>query len=470
MQIAQQALTVLNKKSVFYFLLAVLLAETFFLFGYNIHYISGDQYTYMNYVKGFQQGRYTYWYFLPQYVPDTFRNPGYPLFLYACSLISESVIFIKMVQLALFSAAIYLMLRISDKYEQPLAVKNLFLFFVILNFVILPYPAFIYPEALMLFLITLIVYFETCIPSDGWKKTIGLALLYGFCFQVRPVIVFIPILRFLLFLFYYKKLSLAKNSVFLLLFVITLLPYGFWNLKHHHQFKITPLEGGAGALYLGYWSPKMVNYATGRYWKNATYKDALINFATDEETSRNIPVFNREWDSIEQLCNKYLTNQDSANLIIMKQHPELFATYNATYTTEREQLLKTIAVNHYLSDFGYSVKLKCYTFFRLWYTGLSLNQYTLMNRFELTRTIIAFIATSATLLLFIGYFLICLIKRRKILAIIWLPLFFCLYFDIFHLPFVIQSRYTIPVRFLYLFSLSFMIYQIHFDKTFKHES
>ncbi|MFN8238756.1 MAG: hypothetical protein U0T77_11355 [Chitinophagales bacterium] len=42
----------------------------------------------------------------------------------------------------------------------------------------------------------------------------------------------------------------------------------------------------------------------------------------------------------------------------MKQHPELFATYNATYTNEREQLLKTIAVNHYLSDFGYSVKLK----------------------------------------------------------------------------------------------------------------
>ncbi|MFN8238757.1 MAG: hypothetical protein U0T77_11360 [Chitinophagales bacterium] len=32
-------------------------------------------------------------------------------------------------------------------------------------------------------------------------------------------------------------------------------------------------------------SPKMVNYAAGRYWKNATYKDAFINFATDEETT-----------------------------------------------------------------------------------------------------------------------------------------------------------------------------------------
>ena len=462
--------TVLYKKSTFLFLCTMLCLVTIVVFVLNLHQAANDQYTYINYVKGLQQGRYTCWYFLKEYIPDTFRNPGYPFFLYTISFISESIFTIKIVQLLLLFISLILMFKIIDQYEHGWVVKNLFMLLTMFNVIILAYPTLIFPEILMLFLITLIVYLELCYNPNAWWHVLLMVVLYGYCFQVRPIILFIPFIRCGYYLWKRSKLPLLKNMSFIVLFLATLLPYGMWNLKQHGQFKITPLEGGGGAMHAGYWSPKMVGYSANRYWINTMNRDVFVNFATDDESKHNVQLYNNEWDSIDALCHQYLTPSDSSFLLKMNEHKELFPTYNARYTIEREKILNKLAVRHYMNDLYYTIKLKCYTFFRLWYTGLSLNQYTLMNRFELTRTIIAFIATSTTLLLFIGYFFICLIKRRKILAIIWLPLFFCLYFDIFHLPFVIQSRYTIPVRFLYLFSLSFMIYQIHFDKTFKHES
>lgn len=469
MQLQQSVVNVLEKRSTFYLLLSLSGLVLVTLFVLNLHTISGDQHTYMNYVKGIQQGRYTYWYFLDEYIPDTFRNPGYPLFLYLLSVINESILFVKFVQLLLMICSIYLMLKIIESYSDSLVLKNLFLFLLSFNFVILYYPALIYPEVLMLFLVTLILYIEITLKENSWKKTILLALLYGFCFQVRPVIIFIPFIRTFYFLFRQKELSLQKNATFIILFILTLLPYGFWNLKHHQVFKITPLEGGGGAMYLGYWSPKMVNHVVDRYWKNTTYKDLMINFANEEETQENVKLFNREWDSIESVCSSYLSEKDTILIDKMKEYPGLFITHNTEYTLAREKILKELAVKHYLNDIAYSMKLKVYTFFRLWYTGLSLNKYSLQNNVELTKMTISFVTTFTTLLLFVFYFVYCLFKRREILNKIIVPLLLCLYFTIFHLPFVIQSRYTTPVKLLFLFSICYMIYQIHFTNKKEYE-
>lgn len=191
---------------------------------------------------------------------DTFRNPGYPIFLYILSFITESVLFIKIVQLLLLFLTIYLMIKIIERYDTGYILKNIFLFLLLFNFIIVQYPAYIFPETLMLLLITLIVYLELDTKNNSWKKTLLLALLYGYTFQVRPVIIFLPILHFLYYLYQSKENNSVKNVSFLVIFIVTLLPYGFWNLKHHKQFKITPIEGGAGAMYLGYWSPKMINH------------------------------------------------------------------------------------------------------------------------------------------------------------------------------------------------------------------
>ena len=461
---------ILSKKKTFYILLFIVGLFSLFFFYVAIDTISGDHYTYLYFVKGLHQGRYTYWYFLKDYIPDTFRNPGFPFFLYLLSCIDDSVLFIKIVQLGLLFFTIFLMLKIIEQYDNSLILKNLFLIFIGIHFVVLTYPAFIYPESLMLFLITLIVYVEIVFKENSWKKYIFLALLYGYCFQVRPVVLFIPLIRFLYYLYQYKKVSVVKNLVFIVIFTLTVLPYGFWNLKHHQQFKATPIEGGAGAMYLGYWSPKLINYRQEKYWRNVMYKDILFNFSDIKEVPHNVHLFNNEMDSIDRICAKYLTKKDSANLMIMKNYPNLFVTLNANYTNEREKILKNLAFRHYLNDWKYTIKLKAYTFFRLWYTSLSLEEKDKQTLSSQMPMITAFIGTGTTLLLFISYFLFCVWKRRDIIYMLALPLLFCLYFDIFHVPFVIQSRYTIPVRMLFLFSLAFMIYKIHFSKNTANES
>lgn len=469
MQILQTASNILNKKSTFYFLLCIVGFITLLFFYINIDTLSGDHFTYLYYIKGMHQGRYSYWYFLKDYLPDTFRNPGFPVLLYLLSFLNDSILFIKIIQLLILGLTIFFTLKIIERYENSLVLKNIFLTLVAINFVVLPYPAFIYPETIMMFLISVIVYIEISFEENTWKKYIVLALLYGYCFQVRPVIVFIPVIRFLFFAFQYKKVAVFKNLTFLFIFVGTLLPYGFWNLKHHKQFKITPIEGGAGAMYLGYWSPKLINYKEEKYWRNVMYKDVFFNFADIKDVPHNVNLFNNEMDSVDKICAKYITQKDSANMLIMKNYPHLFVTLNTQYTDEREKILKSLAVKHYLRDWQYTIKLKAYTFFRLWYTSLTLEETHKQTLLTLLPTITAFVTTFTTLLLFIFYFSYCLFKRRDIIYTLILPLLLCLYFDIFHVPFVIQSRYTIPVRMLYLFSLAFMIYKIHFSKKILNE-
>lgn len=78
--------------------------------------------------------------------------------------------------------------------------------------------------------------------------------------------------------------------------------------------------------------------------------------------------------------------------------------------------------------------------------------------------LLAFLTTFTTLLLFIGYFLYALFRRRDLLLNMMIPLFWCAYFAAIHVPFAIQSRYTIPVRFLYLFVLVYLMYHVHSKK------
>lgn len=461
MQFLQKAIDILNKKGTYYFFTTLVVLLSLILWFINRNVPSGDHYTYLYYIKGFEEGRYSYWYFLKDYIPDTFRNPGFPLFLYGLSFISKSVVFIQFIQWILLMVALYLMLRIIEYYDNSFFLKNLFLILVLFNFVTLSYTAFIFPENLVLFVVTFILFIELKWPSS-WKKTIVLVLLYGFCFQLRPIILFIPFIRFGYYLLNQRKERFAFTFTFIFIFILTLLPYAFWNKKHHDVFKITPLEGGGGVMYLSYWSPKMLNNVETRYWRNVMYEDILFNFVEKKEIAQNIKLFNQEFDSIDQICSKYLTARDSIQILEMKKHPELFITYNSKYTIVREDLLKKLAVKHFLSDLSYTIPLKVYTFFRLWFTGLAAHQLEQNDVSKLVPSLILFVTTFITLILFLVYFLWALVKDRKSLLILIIPLFWCVYFAGIHVPFAIQSRYTIPVRFFYLFILAFLMYQFHF--------
>lgn len=464
MQLTQWLLNLLNNKKAYYTFVAFTILSTCALFYINLRITTNDEAMYINYAKGLHVGRYSYWYFLKDYVPDTFRNPGFPFFIYILSFITTSPAFIKIVQLILFFLALYLMMKLLNRYDKQYILKNIFLLFLNANFVILAYPGYVFPETLMILLITLIVYIEIIYKEETWKKVLVLCLLYAISFQVRPIVLFLPFFRFFYFLVYAKKTTFLKNVTFIFLFILSLMPYAAWNYKHHHQLKITPLEGGGGVMYLGYWSPKMVGYREDKYWLNVTPKDAFINFSDETDRDKNVEMFLQEWDSIEQLCKPYFTMKDSIHLSKMKENRALFVTLNGKYTTEREKILKKLAFKHYLEDWQYTLKLKTYSFFRLWYTGIPEKALTKFSLSYSMPLILAFLGAFISLCLFLVYFLYCLIKRRDILVDLAFPLLLCLYFVTLHLPFGIQSRYTIPVRILYLFAISIMIFKIHFNK------
>jgi hypothetical protein len=265
--------------------------SSFVLFFLNINNIVGDEYMYIYCAKALHQGKYTHWIIIDEYIPDTFRNPGYALFIYLLQFISESTMLIKATQLILLFISIYLFLKIINYYNKDLVLKNIFLLLLNINFVILAYPGYIFPETLMIFLITLIFYIELTWKDDSWKKTLLLVILYSYTFQVRPVILFIPFIRFAYLIYKYKALNIEKNIVFIVLFIASMLPYGYWNYKTHGVFKVTPLEGGAGVIYLGYWSPKMVDYKEKNYWYNTSPKDAFVNFSDEKESLVNRKIY-----------------------------------------------------------------------------------------------------------------------------------------------------------------------------------
>lgn len=462
MQLKNNIISFLKDKRTFYGLLFLTIGAILVLFSLNITSLVGDEYMYVFIAKALHQGKYTHWIIIDEYIPDTFRNPGYAFFIYLIQFISEWVILIKIVQVGLLLLSIYLFLGIIDYYNKSIHLKNIFLLLLNINFVILAYPGYVFPETMMTFLITLIINIELTWKENTWKKTLLLVILYSYAFQVRPVILFIPFIRFFYLIYKNKMHNIAHNLVFVILFIVSMLPYGYWNFKTHGVFKVTSLEGGAGVMYLGYWSPKMVDFTETNYWRNATPKDVLINFSNEKESLENRIKFNQEWDSITNVCNKYLTKKDLDHLAFMKKNDHLFVTYNGKYTTEREKILKKVAVHHLLNDWQYTIKLKAYTFFRLWYTGLNVNDLNSNDKLNKYSSILAFLTTFSTLLLSISYFIYCLFKRRDILITLALPIALCLYFDVLHLPFAIQSRYTICVRMFYLFILAYMIYELHF--------
>ena len=150
----------------------------------------------------------------------------------------------------------------------------------------------VFPEILMFFLITLLVYLDLNLPKQKISSYIFLGLLYGVIFQIRPVILFYPFIKFAMDVFFREKsFPLAKNMLLIVVFISTMMPYGYWNYKTHGIFNVTSLEGGGGVMHLSYWGFKMPNHLEMRYWRNIVEED-LISFTPKEDVDKNINAFN----------------------------------------------------------------------------------------------------------------------------------------------------------------------------------
>ena len=424
------------------------------------HEITGDHYTYLGYVEGLSRGRYSYWYFFPDYIPDTLRNPGYPVFLYALSLISKSVALIQLVQLALYLSAVWLVVRTLKRFAPDptngRVAAAVFLLLLLPNVQMAYYAAVVFPEILTTFLVT--AYFAVVVFTvpGNWSRAIALGLLTGALFQSRPVFLFFPLVQVgLEWLLRRGQFRVGVALLQLAVYGFTMVPYALWNQRHHGQFKITSLEGGAGVMQTGFWGFRMPGYKEMRTFGN-TMGNEPIKFVEPAAVPGYIAQFNREWDEIDRQLLPHQTRQDSLYLTRMRHdYPLLIATRSAPLTKAREALMLRSTLQHIAAEPGYYLKTRIYTFFRLFITGVQLTELAKAHSpAALLKVLYPFLVSAFTFLLALVLVPLALWRRRVGGFAFWLALLLTLYFGAIHVPFSIQARYTTPIRLLFIYSIA----------------
>lgn len=461
----------LGSARLFAVLLVLNLLATVAIVAVGLHSTTPDDgNTWLGLADGLRHGRYSFWYFLPDYVPDTFRNPGYPLFLAGLRILGAGKNAIVGVQVGLYLAAIGLLLRLAGRCEgarPSWLVRNLFLLLLLPNVQLVYLAAYIYPEVLVAFLMVAYGVVALTWQPGTWRRALVLALLAGFIFQVRPVFIFFPLV--LLALDFWQTRQARPRTAFawgqaaglLALFGLTMLPYALWNYRHHGVLKATSIEGGAGVMQIGFWALRMPGYQEGRYWGN-TMGDEVVSFTDSAAVPGHIAAFNHEWDVIEAQCQPLLTAQDRRSLARMRTAldslpPEkatgLYPTQSSAYTRRREALLMQANLADIRREPGYYLRTRLYTLVRLWVTGVQRPAWRAAGTpLAKIKVLYPALVSGATLLLALlsfgwaGRHWRTAFDNNLAARTWWLALALVVYFGLIHLPFAIQARYTVPVR------------------------
>ena len=446
----------LESKRLYTVLLILNVVTILALFMLTRHETGPDAATYLGLVDGIMHGRYSFWWFLPVYQPDTLRNPGFPVFLTIVRLFTQSLMAVRIIQLCLYFIAIYFILRITDHYTKRQLTKNILLIFLFLSINVSVYVTLIYPEMLALFLLVSSVYAELILDDRRWYKYLILGLIYGCLFEIRPALLFIPFIKLAYDWVYRRQHPIypAYKLLTLAIMFLIMLPYGFWNKKNHGVFSVTSLEGGGGLMHSGQWSYKVPNYTEHRYW-GVMLPDELVSEKDTNKVKENIIAYNKEWDYIDSVCRPYLTTGDSIMLAHRTgQNRDQWLSYNAKYTMTREKLLKQLTIKHYLAEPLYTLKVRTYTFFRLWYSGLFSNNKSSPIRFKnITFVSPFFVASLLSFIIFLFgviFIPIACIKNFKAMKVFAYPIILLLYFGFIHSPFAVQARYTTPVKLIFI--------------------
>lgn len=405
----------------------------------------GDWATYTGLARGILAGEYTYWTELGLVIPDTFRTPGYPLLVAVVLKLFGYWEALKWLQFALYFATIACTAGVIRNLGGGVRACNLFLLLLLPSLNLPYYIGLMLPEVPTAAAVAASVYLLTLPARRPWHY-VAIGVLYGVAFQLRPAFLFLPPLLFIVAAVRARRIQVLE-VVTLVCFALTLLPYGVWNLTHHGVFRVTPLEGGAGVFHTGYWAGRLPGYTERRYWGNVM-GDEVVAFVPRARHDDEIRAFNAEWDAIDAELFPLLTPQDALMQAARQRNPALFPTWNSRYTLERERLLKQRTWDNIRREPGYYLTYKAYSAVRLWVIGVMRTDF--IQAPDVWRRLAVLgptLITSAHLLL--AVVLVPLAFRRRVIDA---PLFLMVivmltYWTAVHVPFVIQARYTVPMRF-----------------------
>lgn len=421
--------------------------------------ILSDTWSYLGLAEGLLHGEFSMWWSLATDHPDTFRTPGYPLFVAFFITLFGNWKATLVAHFVLYWLALYWTLVVSARFEPSRVVRNLILLLLIPMINVPYYIGQLYTEIPVLAAIALSLMVITRKGPRRWFDPVLLGLLFGFIYQCKPIfLLFPPGFAILSIWFDRTRPNFSSNVVMLGVFSLLVLPYALWNYSNHGVFKATPLEGSGSYMHIGYWGGKIPGY-TDRFYLRNFMGDELVRFTPEDSIEGHIRVYEREWEGFKRQLDPLLTANDSAMLAARpNMSPPAEATYSTHYTLERERLLFQSTMEHFRSDPLYVVVYKAYSAVRLWVIGIQRNEFQRTSTLGKLQMIYATATTGVVFLLSI--ILVPLAYRKKVLRLrtSWPLLAYLLYFGVMHVPFTIQARYTTSVRFVMLMLLALAIH------------
>ncbi|MBZ0205162.1 MAG: glycosyltransferase family 39 protein [Flavobacteriales bacterium] len=465
----ERAVELLGSRRVFISLLILNVVVTLFVMWASRTIILSDTWSYLGLAEGILNGRYSMWWQLGEGYPDTFRTPGYPLFIAAILWLFGNWHAVLVVQFILYGLGLWLALRTIDLLGGDRATRSLFLL-LLLPLVNVPfYIVQLYAEIPVLAAIGLAVYLAVRHRNWNWKVAIAIGLLLGFVFQCRPVFLLFPLAYVTLSWVIDRGASNVRHQLLMLVvFALTVVPFGIWNKVNHGVFKVTPLQGAGSYMHLGYWSGKMPGYTDRFYLRNFNAEE-VIHFTPPDSIPANIREYEQEWSNIKARIDPLLTSKDTAMWDGRPRVHHAEPTYNTAYTIMRDKLLLEKAVEHYWSDPWYTLAFKSYSAVRLWVIGIQLGEYQSAGFMGKMKMLYATISTGVLFLLFIVLVPLAYLRRVLSFRSTWLILLYLAYSTFIHLPFTIQSRYTVPVRLLMLILIALAITGLLSGQGKRHE-
>jgi len=199
--------------------------------------------------------------------PYVERMPGYPLFISGIRfLFPGNILYVSIFQVIIGAITCVLIYILGEQIKEGCGFLSGAL--SVINTGLISYSIFILTDGLFVFLFSLmLIMIISFLKEPIWIKSIGLGVIGGACAFVRPIIIYFPLFIspfFIVFLTKKIKLNLvkaiAKTSVILVFFLVTICP---WIIRNYIHYGRLGLQSQAGWHLLQYVIPFVWQYSKG---------------------------------------------------------------------------------------------------------------------------------------------------------------------------------------------------------------
>src|SRR3989344_1291734 len=250
----------------------------------------------------------------PPFIPESFRLPGYPFFLYFFQLLGFPLVLIIFVQMLLGSGSVVLTYLLGKKFlsEKPAFIAAILL---CIEPTTLFFSTFVGSETVFIFALLLGIYLFLRKEENfvrGFLLAFVGGLFFGFAILTRVIAQFLPPFMFIAYLALYRKelRPYAKSAAHLAAFCIgIMLVIAPWSLRNHALYGVFDISATPYVNFAQYNLPLFYSYShrvpLGETF--AMYQEPLRSPPPPAASLTNKPIFQKQIrDTLEGNFFSYL--------------------------------------------------------------------------------------------------------------------------------------------------------------------